>query len=123
MEDDERREFNIGPSAEMKAKYGWHAESRPVIRVEISEIPANLVDLIPVIERWAIQCDITRHDYFEKQSSADVRDLARTVGRRTAEINAWLDSLTDNRPKAADHFMFLLKAWCEAACAFPEENQ
>ncbi|MFO0810685.1 MAG: hypothetical protein U0746_18815 [Gemmataceae bacterium] len=121
MTTDHRHEFDIGPASEMQRKYGWYAENRPVIRVESQDVPEHLRELIPYVERWAIPCDITRHDYFAKQSDDDVRDLARTVGKRQAEINAWLNSFGVNRPEAAYQFMWLLAAWCEAACEFPDE--
>lgn len=114
-------EFDIGPGAVLQKKYGWYAENRRVIRVEPREVPRHLRDLIPYVERWAIDCDITRHDYFDKQPEAAVRELARVVGRRQAEINAWLDAIPGKRPEAAYQFTALLKAWCEAACEFPDE--
>lgn len=121
MADDTKREFDIGPAAELQQKYGWHAEDRPVIRVEASDVPPPLRDLIPFVERWAIPCDITRHDYFDKQPEVDVREFARLVGRRKKEVNAWLDSIRGKWPEAGYQFMYLLKAWCEAACEFPDE--
>ena len=93
-------------------------------RVEPSEVPSHLQDLIPFVERWGINCDVTRHDYFDKQPVEDVRDLARTIGRRQEEINAWLDSIPeDGRTEAYYQFLCLLVAWNEAACEFPDEVQ
>lgn len=122
MADDNRHEFDVGPASEMQKKYGWYAENRPVIRVQVSEVPPHLRELIPYVERWAIPCDITRHDYFDKQPEEDVREFARTIGRREAEINDWLNSLGDEWSEAGYQFMYLLKAWCEAACEFPNET-
>jgi hypothetical protein len=122
MPDDGRHEFDTGTGAEMQAKYDWYAENRPMIRVAVSEVPLHLQDLIPYVERWAISCDITRHDYFDKQPEADVREFTRTVSRRQAEISVWLGSIKGARPEAANHFTNLLKAWCEAACEFSEET-
>src|SRR5689334_15919910 len=114
MADETKREFDVGPGSEMQRKYGWYAENRPVIRVEVEAVPPSLRDLIPFVERWAIPCDITRHDYFDKQPEADVREFAREVGRREKEVNAWLDSIQGKRLEAGYQFMYLLKAWCEA---------
>jgi hypothetical protein len=122
MADDSRGEFDIGPAHELQRKYGWYAENRPVIRVEATEVPPALRDLIPFVERWAIRCDITRHDYFDKQPEADVREFARVVGRREKQVNAWLDGIKGEWPEAGYQFMYLLKAWCETACEFPDES-
>jgi hypothetical protein len=106
-------EFDIGPGSELLKKYGWYAENRPIIHVKRSEVPENLRNLIPYVERWAIACDITRHDYFEKQPKRGVREFSKTVGRREAEINAWLDEIDGEWPEAAYQFMYLLEAWSE----------
>jgi hypothetical protein len=121
MGDDTKREFDIGPAWELQRKYGWYAENRPIICVEAGDVPLPLRDLIPFVERWAIPCDITRHDYFDKQPEADVRELARVVGRREKEVNAWLDSIQGKWAEAGYQFMYLLKAWSEAACQFPDD--
>ena len=120
MPADDRREFDIGPASEMAKKYGWYAENRPTILVDPNEVPLHLRDLIPYAERWAIPCDITRRDYFDKQPDDDIREFARTVGARQHEINLWLDSIRGDWPKAGQQFMYLLKAWCDAATAFPD---
>ena len=121
MADKAKGQFDIGPASELQRKHGWYAENRPLIRVDASEVPQALQDLIPFVERWAIPCDITRHDYFDKQPEADVREFARVVGRREKAVNAWLDSIQGKRSEANSQFMYLLKAWCEAACEFPDE--
>jgi hypothetical protein len=112
---------DVGPGSDMQQKYGWFAENRSEIRVERTEVPAELQDLIPYAERWAIRCDVTRGDYFDQQSESDIRDLARTVGRREKEINSWLDSQGSSLTAAGFHFLYLLSAWSEAACEFPDE--
>ena len=122
MGDNTNREFEIGPASELQQKFGWNAENRPVIFVEASDVPPPLRDLIPFVERWAIPCDITRHDYFDNQPEADVREFARVVGQREKQVNAWLDSTQGNWSEAGYQFMYLLKAWCEAACEFPDET-
>lgn len=117
-------EFDIGPASKMQKKHGWYAENYPAIRVETGEVPPHLRALIPVVERWAIACDVTRHDYFAKQSDDDLRELARVVALHRRAINAWLDSLPGGVaawPPAAVHFLYLLKAWNEAAGEFPDE--
>jgi hypothetical protein len=116
-------EFDIGPSHEMQRKYGWYAENRPVIVVNLDEVPAHLRDLIPYVERWAISCDITRHDYFQKVPQQDIRDFALAVAPRSDDINAWLDTMSKTTkiadwPQAAIHFLSLQTALCDALCHF-----
>jgi len=122
MTSDERHEFDIGPAEEMQRKYGWYAENRPLIVINPEEVPLHLRDLIPYAERWAISCDITRRDYFEKAHEDDIREFARTVGRRSNEIEAWLKSLPPMKEKkwseAALHFLTLQTAVCDAICWF-----
>lgn len=121
MSDDHRHEFDVGPGDEMQRKYGWYAENRPIIHVEADQVPIHLRDVIPYVERWAIPCDVTRGDYYDQQPKDDIRDFVRVVGRRDREINAWLDTFSDQWPAAGYQFMYLLKALGEAACDFPEE--
>ena len=124
MPNDDKHEFEIGPASEMQKKYGWFAENRPIFHVNETEVPEGLRALIPYVERWAIACDVTRHDYFAKQTDDDVRELFRVVAPHQAAINNWLDELgaVEHWPQAAVHFMYLLKAWCEAECEFPLDN-
>ena len=48
--------------------YGFTAESAPKIEVNPDEVPEDFRQLIPLVERWAISCDVRRGDYFDKQS-------------------------------------------------------
>jgi hypothetical protein len=118
-------EFDIGPAGEMQRKYGWYAENRPEIIVNVEEVPPHLRDLIPYVERWAIRCDITRQDFFAKSPDEDIRKFADAVAPRRADISAWLNTLpagVENWPETAVHYLFLLKAWCDAACWFGPEG-
>jgi hypothetical protein len=122
MSGEGRHEFDIGPAAEMQRKYGWYAENRPVIVVNPEEVPPQLRDLIPYVERWAISCDITRRDYFEKAPREDIWQFAQTVAPRSEDINAWLQSLPPMKTKpwseAALHFLTFQTALCDAICWF-----
>ncbi len=119
-------EFDVGPGDEMQRKYGWYAENRPKFVVNPEELPPNLRDLIPYVERWAISCDITRRDYFEKASEDDIRTFARAVAPRCAEINGWLDTFPRDAkrwPKAATEFLGLLTAISDALCWFGADDE
>lgn len=113
---DDRREFEIGPAGEMQKKYGWYAENHPAIRIDPSEVPKDLRDLIPLAQRFGITCDVTRHDLGEKTSQADKDELSRQLRGRHDRINDWLNSLAfDSGNRAAAHFT--------AMCVFElEEN-
>ncbi len=121
-----RHEFDVGPGDEMQRKYGWYAENRPRIVVNPEEVPPHLRDLIPNVERWAISCDITRRDYFEKTPEEDIRAFARAVAPRSGEINEWLDTFPKDArrwPKAAIEFLSLLTAISEALCWFGADDE
>jgi hypothetical protein len=110
----------------MQRKYGWYAENRPRIVVNPDEVPQHLRDLIPYAERWAISCDITRHDYFHKVPKEDIWQFAVEVCSRSDEINAWLNSLPPMSvqpwPEAALHFLCLQTALFDAICWFGPEG-
>jgi hypothetical protein len=121
MASDEIKLYDIRTNAEFR-RLGFTAESRPVIHIEPQEVPATLRHLVPLAERWAIACDVRRGDYFEKQPEKDIRDFWVAVEPHRGEINHWLDTMpasTKEWPKAAIHFMYMLKAHLEATP--PEE--
>jgi hypothetical protein len=126
MDAEGRHEFDIGPAAKMQRKYGWYAENRPVIVVNSDEVPPHLRDLIPYVERWAISCDITRRDFFEKTPETDIRAFAREVAPRSDEINDWLNTFPSDAkqwPKAAIDFLSLQTAICDALCWFGPDDE
>jgi hypothetical protein len=126
MDGEGRHEFDIGPAREMQRKYGWYAENRPIIVVNPEEVPPHLRDLIPYVERWAISCDVTRRDYFEKTPEADIRAFARAAAPRSDEINDWLATFPNDAerwPKAAIEFLSLQTAVCDALCWFGKDDE
>ncbi len=117
-------EFEVAPASVLQEKYGLYAENRRIITINPAEVPEDLRIMIPYAERWGINCDITRGDYIDKQPEADVRDMARVVSEYQKRINSWLDAMPDDVkawPPAAEPFLFLLAAWCEAACQLQDE--
>jgi len=121
MESDKIKLYDVRTNAEFR-RLGFTAESRPVIHVDPQEVPASLRDLVPLAERWAIACDVRRGDYFEKQPEEDIRNFWVAVQPHCQEINNWLDSMPSSTkawPRAAIHFMYMLKAHSEATP--PEE--
>jgi hypothetical protein len=117
---------DVYPAHVLRDEYGMNAANRPIIHVDAAEVPESLRDLIPLVERWAIPCDVTRGDYFAHQPEEDVARFWHDVLPRAAAINAWLDSLSQNVqrwPAAAVHFMYFLKAHSEAWQPTPEEKK
>ncbi|MDA1161704.1 MAG: hypothetical protein O3B13_01240 [Planctomycetota bacterium] len=108
---------DVYPAHVLRNEYGMNAENRPYFKVVVDDVPKTLRELIPYVERWAIPCDVTRGDYFDKQPEDDVADFYRTVLPFTDEIRAWLDEQPDDVgdwPDAAVHYMYFLKAHAEA---------
>jgi hypothetical protein len=117
--------YDIVTTRDAQELHGCNAEHRPVILVEPSEVPEHLQALIPYAERWAIPCDPTRHDYFDKQPEADITEFYFSVEPHRDLVREWLDSQPyDVRdwPEAAIHFMYMLKAHEEAYQPTPEER-
>lgn len=108
---------DVYPAHVLRDEYGMNAENRPVISVDASDVPDDLRRLIPLVERWAIPCDVTRGDYFDKQSDSDIAEFWHSVNPYVARIDAWLDEQPEDVgrwPDAAIHFMYFLKAHGEA---------
>ncbi len=103
-----------------------HAANRPTIVVDAEEVPEEFRVLIPAVERWAIPCDVTRGDYFEKQPEENVAAFWYEVLPHVDAINEWLDAQpadVGDWSEAAVHFMYFLKAHSEAYQPTEEERR
>ena len=117
---------DVLPGHVLRDEHGFNAGNRPSIVVNPDEVPHELRKLIPHVERWAIPCDVTRGDVFEKEGKDGVASFYDDVKPHTAAINAWLDAQpadVGDWPEAAVHFMYLLKAHGEAWQPTPEEKR
>ncbi len=129
MNENPRRPLKSGdvyPAHVLRDEYGMNADNRPYFKVVADDVPKSLRELIPYVERWAIPCDVTRGDYFEKQLEQDVADFYHAVLPFTDQINAWLDEQSDDVADwsdAAVHYMYFLKAHAEAYQPTEEELQ
>jgi hypothetical protein len=115
---------DVYPAHVLRDEYGMNAENRPYFKVVVDEVPEPLRGLIPYVERWAIPCDVTRGDYFDKQPEGDVAEFYHTVLPFVGQINAWLDQQPKDVadwPEAAVHYLYFLKAHGEAYQPTPEE--
>ena len=101
----------------MRDVYGFTADSAPKIVVNPEEVPEDFRKLIPLVERWAISCDVRRGDYFDKQSDDDIEFFYKSVQPYVDSINEWLDDQDDDVAKwseAAVHFLYFLKSHDDA---------
>lgn len=97
----------------LRDEYGMNAENRPNIKVDASQVPEDLRRLIPLVERWAIPCDVTRGDYFDSQPEADVASFWHEVLPYVERINEWLDEQSADVAdwsEAAIHYMYFLSS-------------
>lgn len=115
---------DVYPAHVLRDEYGMNAENRPYFQVEVDDVPEDLRPLIPYVERWAIHCDVTRGDYFDKQPEEDIAEFYYTVLPYIDRIRAWVRQQPEHVrdwPEAAVHFMYFLKAHAEAYQPTPEE--
>lgn len=54
------REGDVYPSHVLRDQFGMNAENRQYFTINENEVPNNLHAVIPIAERWAISCDVTR---------------------------------------------------------------
>jgi len=124
MSKKELKEFDVLPANVLRDEYGFNAENRPQIKVNRAETPVEFHDLIALVEKWAIPCDVTRHDVFEVEGEEAVASFYYKALPFVDGINSWLDSLSDDVTKwseAAVSFMYFLKAHDEAYQPTDEE--
>src|SRR5690349_15346979 len=75
---DEPKPFNVRTNAEWQ-KLGCTAESRTYFDIDAEAVPEQFRPLIPYAVRWAIDCDVRRGDYFDKQPSKDIEEFYAAV--------------------------------------------
>lgn len=118
------KEGDILPAYVLRDEYGFNAENRPYFKVNEEDVPECFKNLIPLVEKWAIPCDVTRGDFFEKQKVKDISKFYNDVEPYVNRINEWLDEQDQDVLKwseAAVHFMYFLKAHSEAYQPSEEE--
>src|SRR5688500_1764312 len=120
------RPGDIYPGDVLRDQFGMNAESRRQIVFNPEDVPEHLLHLQPHVERWAISCDVTRGDYFSKQTEAEISNFFHAVRPCVDAINEWLASQpTDVREwKDSTHqFVCLLKAYWDAYQPTDDEIQ
>lgn len=113
MSPDEIQPFDIRTNEEWR-RLGATAENRPTITISRAEVPERFRHLIPHVERWAIVCDVTRGDYFDQQSEADIDEFFHAVSPFRDAIDEWVDESPQTDAKTC--FRIMLAAHCEADC-------
>lgn len=111
MSRDEIKRYDVRTNAEWQ-RVGFTAENRPTVSVTPSDVPELLRHLIPLVERWVINCDVIRGDYFSKQPQTEVDAFYQAVVPHLDAVNQWVD--TPPQTEAKMHFLTMLKAHCEA---------
>lgn len=119
MSSDKIKINDVRTNAEWQ-RLGHSAENRPTVTVAASEVPEVLRHLIPIVERWAISCDVIRADYLSKQPQADIDAFYQTILPHLEALNEWIDTLP--RSDAKIQFLAMLKAHSEAAPPPPAEQ-
>ena len=117
---DEPKPFDVRTNAEWQ-RLGWTADSWQPYQVDESRVPEQFRPLIPFVVRWAIDCDIRRGDYFDKQPAKDIEEFYAAVTPHWEALNRWVDEPPREGPKIP--FAVLLKAYCEAAPPLPLEKR
>jgi hypothetical protein len=59
--------------------------------VDLTELPSEFHDLIPLIREWAIGDDVDRDKKMQTTTDGELRALANAVQPRFDAINAYLD--------------------------------
>jgi len=67
------------------------------LKTDLSKIPANLHELVPFLEDWAISDDTERQEKINDSSKSELKKLTNAVMPRMNAINTYLDSFK-NQP-------------------------
>ncbi|AWH30661.1 hypothetical protein [Stenotrophomonas sp. YAU14A_MKIMI4_1] len=97
----------IGTAAELTAQRG--PTTPEVIGMRRDQVPPDLVDLIPLAEKWGIADDELRDEMQQRATAAEKKALGDALKGRHARITAWLDTFPQGQPMpdAAAAFMYL----------------
>ncbi|HEU5298450.1 MAG TPA: hypothetical protein VFW08_03050 [bacterium] len=107
----------VAPAGVLQQRHALTAENRPAIRLDPTQVPVELRNLIPLAEQWGIGDDVIRSDVLAKASVEEKRALVKAVSPRYDQINAWLDTFDPDTQQMSDEmaeFMFTAEASEEA---------
>ena len=85
---------------------GGSSSSSRGLRLDETNVPENLRDLVPIAEKWGT-CDNLELGGILSQSTVKERaDLREAVQTRGADIASWLDSFEGGAQKTDEAFAF-----------------
>ena len=94
----------IGTAAELAA-FG-PTVSEP-IHLRRDRVPPDLVDLIPLAEKWGIGDDVLRDEMQERATDAEKQAMADALKDRHERITAWLDTFPQGQPMSDEAAAFM----------------
>lgn len=83
------------------------------VHLKAENVPSQLADLVPLVERWGFSDDEVRERVAEKSSPAQRLQLTMGVADHRADIERWLGSVTSF--SQINEEMVAFHALCEAA--------
>lgn len=88
---DKKDKFFIITGKELQ-KHGYTIVNRPVIKLNLNEVPTKLRPLIPLAEYWGVNDDIIRYDLIKQSSIESLVELVETIGKPQIEdeLDKWL---------------------------------
>lgn len=94
-------------ASEREVAEGFRAENA----IERSEVPGDLHEVVPLVEKWGIGDEPSREFFVRRASPAEKQELRRIYRRHGPRISAWIDSLApgDETP-ASTGFLYFLDA-------------
>lgn len=95
----------IGSAAALAAQRG--PTTPEPIHLNRDRVPADLVDLIPLAEKWGIGDDVLRDEMQERATAAEKQAMGDALKDRHTRITAWLDSLPQGQPMSDEAAAFM----------------
>jgi hypothetical protein len=75
--------------------------------LDADKVPPDLLDLVPLAQRWGIGDDVLRSERVQKATDAERSELRAAFAPRQVRITAWLDSFKQGAmPDEAAAFMY-----------------
>ena len=78
-----------------------------VPRLDSTQVPADLRDLVPLAEKWGIGDDVDRSDLQARASQTEKDALKAALTGRNKRITQWLDSFSDSKPMSDEAAAFM----------------
>jgi hypothetical protein len=97
--------FEVLPTGAMRAKYGLTAENRPTIVLDPAEVPAGLLGLIPLAERFGVADDLIRLDVLAKTGADELAAMREAVQSQDDAFNEWLAGPEADGPNFSDAYV------------------